>query len=86
MALLHAQECQFHRQRIGDRSALTSINSNGRAALLLLLLMAVKAGRRRATNFVANPACHVMEMAMSYKTILVHCNDRRRIEALVANG
>jgi nucleotide-binding universal stress UspA family protein len=25
-----------------------------------------------------------MEMAMSYKTILVHCNDRRRIEALVA--
>jgi len=25
-----------------------------------------------------------MEMAMSYKTILVHCNDRRRIERLLA--
>jgi nucleotide-binding universal stress UspA family protein len=25
-----------------------------------------------------------MEMAMSYKTILVHCNDRRRIETLLA--
>jgi nucleotide-binding universal stress UspA family protein len=25
-----------------------------------------------------------MEMAMSYKTILVHCNDRRRIEVLAA--